>query len=194
MNRLLANDLHALSALQEYRIDHDDDVEQALPALTCPYQLIAGNEDTLAPYAEIVGYASQLPAGTLVTLTGLNPSKPSNAATSSYPTSPTSSPTQTPQTDQQSQSGRHAGQRLMKMSRSCASGAPLRGRFPLAMLSAGLHPPSSTPGTATTGPWLPLAPHAAPSTRHSSSKPEMTGRWERHCVLNVGLLQLALLR
>ena len=174
MSRLLANDLHALSALQEYRIDHDhdDDVEQALPALTCPYQLIAGNEDTLAPYAEIVEYASQLPAGTLVTLTGLNPSKPSNAATSSYPTSPTSSPTQTPQTDQQSQSGRHAGQRLMKMSRSCASGAPRRGRFPLAMLSAGLHPPSSTPGTATTGPWLPLAHmrHRRPDTRRRNRR------------------------
>ncbi len=71
--RLLANDAEALVAYQQYRIDHDDDnVLGALAALTCPYRLIAGDRDSLAPYADVLDDAAQLPEGSLVTLAGVN--------------------------------------------------------------------------------------------------------------------------
>jgi pimeloyl-ACP methyl ester carboxylesterase len=70
--RLRANDIQALIAAQKYRIHHSDDVLDALPALSCPWKLMCGELDTLAPYAEIVEYASRLPEGSLITLPGLN--------------------------------------------------------------------------------------------------------------------------
>ncbi|MFN0028670.1 MAG: alpha/beta fold hydrolase [Acidimicrobiales bacterium] len=70
--RLRANDVKALMAMQEHRMEHDDNVLDALDGLQCPYRLIAGDEDNLAPYAEIVKFAGGLPEGALITLSGIN--------------------------------------------------------------------------------------------------------------------------
>jgi pimeloyl-ACP methyl ester carboxylesterase len=59
--RLLANDMDALIAVQQYRSDHDDEVADALLTLPCPYMLIAGDADPIAPYSEIAEYAKTLP-------------------------------------------------------------------------------------------------------------------------------------
>lgn len=72
--RLASNDTQALTAWQVQRARHQDDeaVAASVPALTCPYRLICGDQDTLAPYADVVQYAGRLPAGALITLPGIN--------------------------------------------------------------------------------------------------------------------------
>ena len=70
--RMEACDIDALIAMQGCRLLKDDDVVGALGALTCPYWLIAGDADLLAPYSEIVEYAKTLPGTPLITLPGLD--------------------------------------------------------------------------------------------------------------------------
>jgi pimeloyl-ACP methyl ester carboxylesterase len=71
--RLRANDVKALGASQQHRVDRDDDdAEDALDNLSCPYRLIVGDQDALAPYAEVVEFARRLPGGRLITLPGVN--------------------------------------------------------------------------------------------------------------------------
>jgi pimeloyl-ACP methyl ester carboxylesterase len=70
--RLRANDVKALMANQQRRMEHDDDILDALDGLSGPYRLIAGDQDNLAPYAEIVKFARGLPEGALITLPGIN--------------------------------------------------------------------------------------------------------------------------
>lgn len=72
--RLAANDPLALIAMQTERGRHQDDAEVANSLLTlqCPYRLIAGDKDNVAPYEDIVRYAEQLPVGKLIVLPGIN--------------------------------------------------------------------------------------------------------------------------
>ena len=72
--RLRSNDAEALIAWQRQRARHadDDDVAAAVPRLNCPYRLIAGDQDALMPYSDLVRYSESLPAGSLITLPGLN--------------------------------------------------------------------------------------------------------------------------
>jgi pimeloyl-ACP methyl ester carboxylesterase len=70
--RLLANDLNAPIAYQRHRLHFADDVLDPLPSLICPWKLMCGDLDTLAPYSEVAEYASRLPEGSLITLPGLN--------------------------------------------------------------------------------------------------------------------------
>jgi pimeloyl-ACP methyl ester carboxylesterase len=63
----------ALIAYLEHRVDHpDDDTVGPLARLACPYRLIAGDKDDLAPFEDIVKCANTLPSGTLITLHGIN--------------------------------------------------------------------------------------------------------------------------
>jgi pimeloyl-ACP methyl ester carboxylesterase len=63
----------ALIAYVQHRLDHtDDDTAGALAQLGCPHRLIAGDQDELAPYEDIVRLADTLPDGTLITLPGIN--------------------------------------------------------------------------------------------------------------------------
>lgn len=72
--RLVANDAEALIAFQVHRGRHRDDdaLANSLLTLSCPYRLIAGDQDTLAPYEDIVRYAERLPDGKLIVLPGIN--------------------------------------------------------------------------------------------------------------------------
>ncbi len=72
--RLASNDAEALIACQIQRTHRTDEdkIASSLLKLTSPYQLICGDQDTLAPYPEVAGYAEQLPAGKLITVPGIN--------------------------------------------------------------------------------------------------------------------------
>lgn len=72
--RLASNDTEALIAfqIQRTRLTDEDKIASSLQTLTTPYQLICGDQDTLAPYTELKLYAEQLPAGKLITVPGIN--------------------------------------------------------------------------------------------------------------------------
>ncbi len=72
-SRLRANDIEALAAMQRAgRLDEYEDSAPAewLSSLSCPYQLIAGEEDE--DYPEITQLARQLTPGKLISLQGIN--------------------------------------------------------------------------------------------------------------------------